>query len=419
MLTLTPLSQIDAFTPALREQLAPYWLTSAEEFVTTAQAANRQYGSGLAALAVVLGISEDAVRALVDACQTVLPAERTFGTGPRRQVDLGTGAVLEGMDMPEAVAFDLPHVLPPEINLTDTLDPPQQQGKRDTCLAFTLVSMYQHTSGDLSDLSEQFLYWACKERDGIPDVPGTRPDVALRVLQEMGVCAESTWPYQPQPIPGDQGQGPPPPMALSEARLRRISSFSSLPARGVRHLQYELKEGKVVLIGLPIFEHWLDTWQARTLGRVRKPLPGESERGGHAMTVMGYRDDASAPGQGYFIVRNSWGTGWGTQNPDGPGYCHIPYQLIADQNLVACVIDGIVQSPDAPELLELPRRSQIESTTAVVGREPLNDAAAAPISERATRAEVRALYEETRAIRDRLNTVVERLAALTQRIGGG
>ncbi|MRR07416.1 MAG: hypothetical protein EG828_10830 [Deltaproteobacteria bacterium] len=33
--------------------------------------------------------------------------------------------------------------------------------------------------------------------------------------------------------------------------------------------------------------------------------------GGHAILIVGYTDDATASGGGYFIVKNSWGTGWG------------------------------------------------------------------------------------------------------------
>lgn len=45
-----------------------------------------------------------------------------------------------------------------------------------------------------------------------------------------------------------------------------------------------------------------------------------SYQGGHAILIVGYQDDPSVEGGGYFIVKNSWGTGWGES-----GYFNIAY----------------------------------------------------------------------------------------------
>jgi hypothetical protein len=412
---LHPLADISTFDETIREKLAPYWITTAEEFVTTAQTGNQQFGSGLAALVQVLGSGEEAVLEMVRAARAVLPPDTSFDVGPA--AELGTGAIFEDMHLPEASAFDVPLQLPTEVSLTAELPPPQQQGKRETCLAFTLAAMYQHTSGEKTDLSEQFLYWACKERDGIPTVRGTKPDIALEVLRDMGVCSEPLWPYQSTPQPDNEGQGPPPEGAIQAAKQRRITGFKNLPARDIRQMKAALAESKTILIGLPIYEHWTDAWQARTLGRVRQPLPGEVTRGGHAMTAVGYRDDPAAPGGGYFIVRNSWGTTWGTENTDGAGYAHVPYRQIHETNIVACTIQGVI-SPDADS-------QPTDATQDTKGAAPLTETkqpTSTQLSATSTRpidAEVQELYAEARTIRDQLNTLVERLAALTQRTRQG
>ena len=43
-------------------------------------------------------------------------------------------------------------------------------------------------------------------------------------------------------------------------------------------------------------------------------------QGGHAILIVGYQDDPAVGGGGYFIVKNSWGTGWGES-----GYFNIAY----------------------------------------------------------------------------------------------
>jgi C1A family cysteine protease len=63
----------------------------------------------------------------------------------------------------------------------------------------------------------------------------------------------------------------------------------------------------------------------------------ESRRnlGGHCITITGYVDNASVPGGGYFIVRNSWGTDWGVN-----GYSAVAYDSNCDLGVEATVYHG-------------------------------------------------------------------------------
>jgi C1A family cysteine protease len=56
-------------------------------------------------------------------------------------------------------------------------------------------------------------------------------------------------------------------------------------------------------------------------------MPRKSERvlGGHAVLGVGYNDK-----QKRFIVRNSWGTGWGKQ-----GYFTMPYAYLSNPDLAS------------------------------------------------------------------------------------
>ena len=63
-------------------------------------------------------------------------------------------------------------------------------------------------------------------------------------------------------------------------------------------------------------------------GKITLPLPGEPPAGGHAWCVVGYMDDASVPGGGYFIVRNSWGPNWAAESPEAPGHAMVPYEYV-------------------------------------------------------------------------------------------
>ena len=52
------------------------------------------------------------------------------------------------------------------------------------------------------------------------------------------------------------------------------------------------------------------------------PQPNEQCLGGHAVLCVGYTNDR------HFIIRNSWGTGWGQQ-----GYFTMKAEYILDANL--------------------------------------------------------------------------------------
>jgi autotransporter-associated beta strand protein len=54
------------------------------------------------------------------------------------------------------------------------------------------------------------------------------------------------------------------------------------------------------------------------------PSPG-SYRGNHSIVIVGFTDNASAPGGGYWIIKNSWGAGW---NSGGPTYMRMGYGAV-------------------------------------------------------------------------------------------
>ncbi|MCS6886979.1 C1 family peptidase [Chloroflexus sp.] len=385
MRTLTPLTEVAAIDEATRAALAAYWITSVEELVATARSSNAGLGSGLAALAQALGRSEDEVRAMVMAALEVAPDASSFSVDVAME-PVGTGAIFDDLPEVDAAAFSPPVGLPAEVPPLMTLPPPVSQGPRNTCVAFTIAAMVQTLSKDPTDLSEQFIYWISKDRDRIPGDVGTNPLVALRAVAELGVCREETWPYRPEPVDhANPGHERPSEAAFREAKQRRIAEVEQLPARDVNQIKAALAAGKPVLIGLMIGEHWTSSGQVRRIGRVRRALPGEQKLGGHAMCALGYRDDPTAPGGGYFIVRNSWGSDWANENPDGPGYCYVPYQLIFDEGLAALVATGvIVEQPNV--------------ATPALGAEQSDDLAA--------------ILAEAQAIRARLDALIERIGAL-------
>lgn len=406
MADLTPLDQVDGIDATVRQKLATYWITSAEELVSTARSSNQAHGSGLKALGMALGLDDAAIRQVVMAATAVLPPDTAFDVGVA--IDVGDGLIMEGIEEPDATSFAPPIDLPPAVEPLANLPPPAHQGRRNSCVAFTLAAMFQVLGGEATDLSEQFIYWACKDRDKIPGDVGTSPVVGMEVLKDLGVCSEAIWPYKPEPVDNaNPGHARPPEPAFTEAKRRRITGYRQLPSKDFRQIKAALAEKKPVLIGLPIWEHWTDAWQARKLGKVRPPLPGERRGGGHAMCVVGYRDDASVPGGGYFIVRNSWGPEWGADNADGPGLCHIPYRVVFEQGVAAFVAEGVapVAQKSAAQKSPASRLARMRVSAGRFGA--------------AGEDTLQAIYADALQMREQLDDLIARLAAFVPEAGEG
>jgi hypothetical protein len=221
--------------------------------------------------------------------------------------------------------------LPSAVRLMERMPPVRDQGQRGTCVAFGTVALREFLLGSRDDLAEQFLYWACKELDGHPG-PGTYIHTAMSALAQYGVCQEAIWPYNPTQT-DDEGQGPPPPGANDDARSYRLDSTRTVEPNLVVHYKHVLAgdqtvSGMPVTFGSLVFNSWYMSPETHRTGKITLPLPGETPVGGHAWCIVGYVDDVDVPGGGYFIVRNSWGTGWATDSPEAVGHALMPYEYV-------------------------------------------------------------------------------------------
>src|ERR1700733_10888247 len=207
-----PTTKLEDVPPLSRPQhaLKALGYRSVESFVAAARVANRE-------LSEYLGEDVNTVIAqLPEGLRT--PALR-FALPPR----FALGVDLARIPRPRAAfrfALRPPGVAPsPQVNWIAQMPPVRDQGQRGTCVAFAALATVEHYQGlqnAYQDMSEQFLYWDCKQNDGKPNDYGTFLAVAMPLLQRDGCCLELTWPYNPNVIPGDEGQGPPPPGAQAE-----------------------------------------------------------------------------------------------------------------------------------------------------------------------------------------------------------
>jgi hypothetical protein len=206
-----------------------------------------------------------------------------------------------------------PEVLPPSVDLRRLCLPVRDQGQEGACSGFSASAWREvsHAAAAGSPLpgwlSPAYLYARTRIEEGTfpQDAGGSIADEFF-ILQNFGVCPDSVLLYT-----GDPTEGPTP-----------VSDVAAVPFRLAPPLQVTIEEiavksalanSQAVSIGFTVYESF-ETPDASGV----VPLPNtarEQMLGGHGVLVVGYDDAAQ-----HWIVRNSWGAGWG----DG-GYVYMPY----------------------------------------------------------------------------------------------
>lgn len=217
--------------------------------------------------------------------------------------------------------------LPPKVDLRKGCPPVYDQGQLGSCTANAIgaaVQFVQKKQG-LKDYmpSRLFIYYNERDIEGTTDQDsGAMIRDGVKSVNKLGACAETSWPYDPSPYPPNPllTQKPSPP-CYAEASKHTAVQYSRVP-RTLNQMQGCLFSGYPFVFGFTVYESFESPQVAKT-GEAPMPAPGEQVLGGHAVLAVGYDDSSHR-----FIVRNSWGTGWGVK-----GYFTMPYTYLLDGNL--------------------------------------------------------------------------------------
>jgi hypothetical protein len=226
---------------------------------------------------------------------------------------------------------------PPPVSLISKFPAIRNQQGRGTCVAFATVGYLEYhrvQRGESAQrFSEQFVYWGCKQDDGIPSEEGTFVSTARDVIKTRGACLGRTWKYNPLPIPLNEGQGPPPAGAIAEAQ-GHLKSARAVAAKDPEKIRAKLDQGQPVVLSVKTYSSW-DFPTVGDTGEIPMPLPGSVPDGGHAICVVGYELNPRIPGGGAFIIRNSWGKTWGKLSRFAPGYGTLFFDYVKKNALEA------------------------------------------------------------------------------------
>ena len=164
-------------------------------------------------------------------------------------------------------------------------------------------------------LSPRHVWMASKETDRLRAYPetfleeaGTMIKAAVKVARRTGVALESDLPFHIDTTMYLGAED----TFYARCAKHRIATYHNLH-HDLDAWKHWLAESGPILVALLVDSSWDNA--ALNNGEIDTFKPS-TVRGGHAVSVVGYRAD------GRFIVRNSWGTSWGDK---GFGYVSPAY----------------------------------------------------------------------------------------------
>jgi C1A family cysteine protease len=188
----------------------------------------------------------------------------------------------------------------------------KHQYDRPTCVAFAVTAYHEYAHDVLKglkkaseiDLSEEFLYYHCKQLDGLgPSSTGTTISAASAALAVNGQSVESLCPYKRSCPPGLIPS--PTPSAFADGKLR--------PLLGLQQLNLSLSSiQNCLMLSKPVIAvlDWFSNAYVTQLGRIEIPRTTDRLLGRHAILIVELEEEPRA-GLCLITFKNSWGTKWG------------------------------------------------------------------------------------------------------------
>jgi hypothetical protein len=221
--------------------------------------------------------------------------------------------------------------LPAVVDHRPEQSPIKHQGERGTCVSHASLALLEASPHIADDLSEQYAHYKFTEYLGRPhdrDNGLRTTDAAVFLTRANGrTSLEHEWPYIPRQPEINQavaaGTYFPPPEAIANQTYGYVSykiiGDAGLQGESIKNTRFP--ESLLALSFNVVIGAWV-SWDEENNRGVLRPLLDSNGapigRGGHAMLVVGY----DRPSQ-YFIVKNSWGPGWGHA-----GYAYFHYDFM-------------------------------------------------------------------------------------------
>jgi C1A family cysteine protease len=226
-----------------------------------------------------------------------------------------------------------PDALPAAVDLRADFPPIEDQGSLGSCTANAAAGVMEYFEraafGNHLDASRLFIYKATRNLMRSQGDSGAFLRTTMQAMVTFGVPPESYLPYQVETFDEE-----PSAFCYAFASNYKAIQYYRLDPHGTSvddllvRIKTNLHAKLPSMFGFTVFSSYR---QADRTGEIPFPTAHDSRVGGHAIVACGYDDTkqivhaghGADPTVGAFLIRNSWGTGWG----DG-GYGWLPYEYV-------------------------------------------------------------------------------------------
>jgi C1A family cysteine protease len=212
--------------------------------------------------------------------------------------------------------------LPTKIDLREFCSPVEDQGSLGSCTANALVGalefLLKKNKKSYEDFSRLFIYYNERVLEGtVMSDSGAMIRDGIKTLNKNGACSEKLWPYVISKF-----KKKPTCKCYSDAKNHQILEYQRINNKNLNEIKSALALGFPVIFGFAVFDSF-ETEEVSRTGDAPMPSANDTMLGGHAVLAVGFDDKTQR-----FLIKNSWGTGWGNK-----GYFTLPYAYLTDTDL--------------------------------------------------------------------------------------
>jgi C1A family cysteine protease len=272
-------------------------------------------------LAAVTGCGRTTMTAAGFAAPRAAQGATLFAAGQKR--NLGFDLDRAKQQAPHAKLRKLPPVqglMPTRVDLRANCSPVYDQQDLGSCTAFAVAKgareYLQRARGEKAvPLSALYVYYETRKlRNAVNLDSGATITDAMKALATAGAAPDALWGYDTNLFTQK-----PPAAAYKAAAEWKLTTGVQLA--GPEEMKKAILRKQPVVFGMRIYKQFRDVGPD---GMLPVPQNGDVMVGGHAVVAVGYDNKKRV-----FIVKNSFGTGWGDQ-----GYFYLPYEYVTPENVM-------------------------------------------------------------------------------------